>query len=261
MFANASRFVNTDRKESPVMPPTHTMDRPRDVPARAVAQRRTAAALLTVEGLLIFVPLAVLGAAIGWPGSLGDPAATALPRLLENEGAVRAGYAVYLLYSVLFLPVAVWTTRALTGGSQSALARVAVGFAVASVLARTIGISRWLLAMPGLAEAHRDAADPAVRAAVSVQYDVLNDFGGGVGEVLGVSLFAVGWLVCTAVAGLRAGAAPRWLLIAGLPVAAGLALPLAELAGADPGAATSIGTSLLHLWFLAAAVTLVRRPH
>ncbi|MGV9313616.1 DUF4386 domain-containing protein [Streptomyces sp. NPDC003691] len=229
-------------------------------PPGAVTARRITAALLAVEGLLIFVPLLVLGSAIDWPAGLDDPAATALPRLLANEGAARAGYAVYLAYSVLFLPVAIWTTRTLTGGTDSPLSRVAIGFAVASTLARTIGISRWLLPMPALAEAHGNASDPAVREALAVQYQVLNDFGGGIGEVLGVSLFAVGWLLCTVTAALRTGAAPRWLLIAGFPVAAGLALPLAELAGADPGPATSVGTTLLHLWFLAAAVSLARRP-
>ncbi|MFE5854263.1 DUF4386 domain-containing protein [Streptomyces sp. NPDC056500] len=239
---------------------THPRERLSDVPSRDPGPRRAAAALLVVEGLLIFVPMVVLGNAIGWPASLDDPAATALPRLLDEESAVRAGYAVYLAYSVLFLPVAVWTTRVLTGGTDSPLSRVAIGFAVASTLARTIGISRWLLAMPGLAEAHGDASSPAVREAVAVQYQVLNDFGGGIGEVLGVSLFAVGWLVCTMVAARRADTAPRWLLIAGFLAAAGLALPLAEIAGVDVGAATSIGTSLLHLWFLAAAITLLRRP-
>ncbi|MEO3977818.1 DUF4386 family protein [Streptomyces sp. CAU 1734] len=239
---------------------THPPDHSVHAPSGALGARRVAAALLAVEGLLIIVPALVLGSAIGWPASLDDPAAVALPRLLEQEGAVRAGYAVYLVYSVLFLPVAVWTTRALTGGADTALSRVAIGFAIASALARTIGISRWLLAMPGLAEAHAGASDASVREAVAVQYELLNDFGGGIGEVLGVSLFAAGWLLCTSVAALRAGPAHRPLLIAGFPVAAGLALPLVEIAGADAGAATSIGTSLLHLWFLAAAAVLARRP-
>jgi hypothetical protein len=44
----------------------------------------------------------VLGAAINWPDSLGDPASVDLPRLLENEVAVRIGYFSYLSYSVLF---------------------------------------------------------------------------------------------------------------------------------------------------------------
>jgi hypothetical protein len=229
-------------------------------PAATGADRRVAAALLAVQGLLLFVPLTVLGAAIGWPASLDDPAVTALPRLLEQEGAVRFGYLVYLAYSVLFLPVAVWATRALTGGDESPLVRAAIGFAIASTLARCIGILRWLVAMPGLAEAYAAAPEGPQREAIAVQYQVLNDFGGGIGEVLGVSLFAVLWLACTVVAAARTGTAPRWLLAAGAVAAAALALPLVELAGADPGALTAIGTTLLQLWFLTAAVVLLRRP-
>ncbi|MFM8506037.1 MAG: hypothetical protein ACKOBB_13540 [Acidimicrobiaceae bacterium] len=49
------------------------------------------------QGLLLFIPLYVLGAAVNWPASLDDPASIALPRLAENEGAVRFGYFSYLL--------------------------------------------------------------------------------------------------------------------------------------------------------------------
>ena len=130
--------------------------------------RRIAAVLLIIEGLIFFVPLAILATSIGWPASLGDPAAVALPRLAENEGVVRLGYLTYLAFSVLFLPVAVWATRALSGGDDSPLTRVAVGFAVASTLARSIGILRWLTVMPVLAGAYRDAPDDTARAAMAV---------------------------------------------------------------------------------------------
>lgn len=218
------------------------------------------AGLLAIEGLLIFVPLAVLGSAIGWPASLDDPAAVALPRLLENEGAVRFGYLVYLAYSVLFLPVAIWTTRTLTRGDDGPLARAAVGFAIASALARCIGILRWLTAMPQLADTYAAAPDGAPRDALAAVYDALNDFGGGIGEVLGVSLFAVGWLACTVVAARRAHGAPGWLLGGGALAALGLALPLVELVGLDGGPLTSVGSTLLQLWFLAAAVVVARTP-
>lgn len=222
--------------------------------------RRVAASLLAIEGVLLFVPLAILGSAIGWPASLADPAGVALPRLLENEGSVRLGYLVYLAYSVLFLPVAIWTTRTLTRGDDGPLARTAVAFAVASTLARCIGILRWLTAMPALASTFVAAPEGAHRDALAAVYDVLNDFGGGIGELLGVSLFAAGWLACTVVAARRASGAPGWLLVAGGVAAVALALPLVELAGVDPGALTSIGTSLLQLWFLATAVVVARAP-
>ncbi len=228
------------------VPPTHS--------------RRVAAALLAVQGLLMFVPLTVLGSAIGWPASLGDPAAVALPRLLENEGAVRLGYTAYLAYSVLFLPVAIWTTHTLTRGHDGPLARLAMGFAVASTVARCIGILRWLTAMPVLARAHAAAPDDASRSALAADYELLNAFGGGIGELLGVALFAVGWLVTTLVAAWRVGEAPRWLLVSGMVPAAGLALPLVELGGLDAGPLVTVGAASLQLWFLAAAAVLARTP-
>lgn len=221
-----------------------------------LARPRTAATLLAVEGLLIFVPLAVLGAAIGWPASLGDPAAAALPRLLANEGVVRLGYLVYLAYSVLFLPVAIWTTRALARADDP-LVRLAIGFATASALARSIGILRWLTAMPELARIWA-ASPPDARPALAAVYEAVNSFGGGIGEVLGVSLFAAGWLACTVAAAYRASAEPRWLLVAGAVVAAVLAAPLVSLLGVEPGPLTTVATTAAQLWFLAAAVALFR---
>lgn len=221
--------------------------------------RRTTAVLLTVEGLLIFVPLWVLGAAIGWPASLDDPAAIALPQLVEQESAVRFGYLAYLAYSVLFLPVAVWTTRVLTGGADNPLVRAAIGFAIASTLARCIGILRWLVAMPDLAQAYGSAPDEATRQVLAVQYDTLNNFGGGIGEVLGVSLFAALWLLLTLVAAIPA--VPAWLRVSGLGAAALLAVPLLELAGLDIGPLMTVDTTALQLWFLATAVALFRRRY
>lgn len=228
--------------------------------ARPTDHRRVAAVLLLTEGLIFFIPLAILAVSIDWPASLGDPAAVVLPRLLENEAAVRLGYTAYLGYSVLFLPVAVWTTRALTGDDDGPLARAAIGFAIASTLARSIGILRWLTVMPVLAQAYRDAPDDAARAALATQYDLINSYGGGIGELLGVSLFAAGWLGCTVAAARRAGGGPGWLLGGGGVAAIALALVLVELAGMDAATLIPVSTTLLQVWFLAAGATLLRRP-
>ena len=244
---------------APLPPPPPAAPSPRYRPSThdAPGSQRPAAALLLLQALLLFVPLAVLGAAVGWPASLDDPASVALPRLLENEGAVRAGYLVYLAYSVLLLPVAVWTARAFDVDLDTPLAQVALGFAVASMVARCLGIVRWLDAMPVLASDYQSASDDVTRAATAGQYDALNAYGGSIGELLGVSLFAALWLVLLLV-GAR-GRVPRWLATAGFAAAVLLALPLVELAGYDAGPLTTIGTTALQLWFLAAAVFLTGR--
>lgn len=209
------------------------------------------------ESLLIFVPLIVLGAAIGWPASLDDPAEIALPRLLDNEVAVRVGYLTYLAYSVLFLPVAVVAGEWLTAGSSRSTAlRVAVGMAVASAALRAIGIVRWLSTMFPLAERWEEASSDTVRDALAVQFETVNDFGGAIGENLGVSLFAAGWLVATTIA--ARGARPRWILIVTAVVAGLLALPLIELAGVDSGPAVTISSTAINLWLLATGVAMLR---
>lgn len=40
---------------------------------------RTTGALLVVQALLLFVPVAILGSAINWPASLSEPPSVVLP--------------------------------------------------------------------------------------------------------------------------------------------------------------------------------------
>ncbi|MEU4804228.1 DUF4386 family protein [Actinosynnema sp. NPDC023587] len=235
--------MNTDRSA--------TIDRSA-VGGRVDVPRRATALLLLVEGLLLFAPAVVLGAAVGWPASLGEPAATVLPQVAENEVALRFGYVLYLAYSALFLPVALWATATFAPGRQdSRVVRLGLAFAALSTAARCIGIVRWLTTMPDLAHdwqagVHRDA--------IEVQYDALNSFAGGVGELLGVSLFAAGWLLCLA----KVADIPVWLKGFTVLTAAALALPLVELLGVDAGALISVGSGTVQLWFLVAAVHVVR---
>ena len=77
-------------------------------PARRLQARRPPARglglLLIAEALLSFAPVAILGAAIGWPASLDKPAAEQLAAIAANADAVALGYGVYLLYSILVAP-------------------------------------------------------------------------------------------------------------------------------------------------------------
>ncbi len=126
-----------------------------------------------------------------------------------------------------------------------------------SALARAIGILRWLTVMPVLASAHA-AADPATRAQIELVFGAITEYGGGIGEILGVSLFMALSLGTLCVAALRNGGLPRWLASAGVVSAlllAGLALPALRIDVQVPVAAA---VALLSLWMLAAGVWLLR---
>lgn len=217
--------------------------------------------LLVAESLLIFVPLSVLGSAINWPKSLSDPADKVLPLLVENASAVRFGYLVYLVYSILFWAIASLTIRVLSNDDTDSIwLRVANGFGIASSVARCLGIIRWLVAMPALATLYTDPTiSTGTRESIAVVYRALNDYAGSVGEILGVSLFAGLWLAIVSLRILQTRILPRWLGFLGLVSATLLGVQLARLFGVDLGAFISISVSVLQLWFLAMGIVLVTK--
>jgi hypothetical protein len=117
-------------------------------------------------------------------------------------------------------------------------------------MARSIGILRWLTVMPALALAWT-AGDAAVKADLERVFLAVNEFGGGIGELLGVGLFMAIALGTLVVAAWRRGAMPAWLAVLGLVSAAllaGLILPAVGVPVAVPMAAA---VSTLSVWMLA----------
>jgi hypothetical protein len=217
------------------------------------------AALLIADAVLSFVPVVILGAAIGWPASLGKPAAEQLTAIASQPGAVAAGYAVYLIYSILVAPVMIGLAARTFGDLSRPLAATVAAFGALSALARSIGILRWLTVMPVLATAHT-GADPALRTQIEWLFTGLTAYGGGIGEVLGVSVFMAASVGSLSVAAWMRGGMPRWLAGLGIISAlllAGLALPVLRGPDLVPVAAA---VSLLSAWMTAAAVWLLRRP-
>lgn len=220
-------------------------------PARP--RSRALAVLLIADALLSLAPVAILGAAIGWPASLDNPAAQQLAAIAARPGAVALGYGVYLLYSILVAPVMIGLAARVFGGLGHPLAVTVAVFGALSALARCIGILRWLTVMPLLATAHA-SADPALRQQLEWLFTGINEYGGGIGEVLGVSLFMAASVGTLAIGALTRGGMPRWLAALGLVAAAllaALALPVLQGPELVPVAAA---VSLLSAWMLAAGV-------
>jgi Domain of unknown function (DUF4386) len=217
--------------------------------------------LLILESILMFMPIAILGQAINWPQSLNEPAAVVLPLLAQKASEVRLGYLLYLVYSILFWLVALLTVRVVRNSeSESIWLRLATGFGIASMIARCLGIIRWLVAMPALAILYMNpATSTQAREVIAVVYRVLNDYAGAIGEVLGVSLFTALWLVIVSSTILRSNVLPHWIGFLGLFAATLLAVQLAELFGIDLGAFISVSVGFLQLWFLLTGIVILLR--
>lgn len=230
----------------------------------STAPSRGLAALALATGLLAFAPVVILGAAIGWPASLDRPAAEQLAAIAAAPGGVSLGYGLYLLYSLLIAPLMIGLAARLPGGLARPLAFGIAAFATLSTLARAIGVLRWQTVMPELAARHA-RADAATKAQVERLFEALTAYGGGIGEVLGVSLtmaLALGPL-CAAALRRSADAAPvmpRGLAGMGMLAAltlAGLSLPTLGVPLEVP---VAVAVSLLSVWMLALGVWLWRQP-
>ena len=171
----------------------------------ATAPGRGLGLLLIAEALLSFAPLVVLGAAIGWPASLDNPAAQQLAAIATHADAVALGYGLYLLYSVLVAPVMIGLAARACGGLQHPLALTVAAFGALSALARAIGILRWLTVMPALAARACRGRPGHARADRAGSSSALTDYGGGIGEILGVSLFMALSLGLLCLGALRSG--------------------------------------------------------
>jgi Domain of unknown function (DUF4386) len=219
----------------------------------SLAPSRVMGAFLVAEGLLAFAPVAIMAPAFGWPASLGEPAAQQLENIAAHPQAVLWGYGLYLLYSVLVAALGVALAARWGGGWHRPWAAAAAGFMALSALARAIGILRWLTVMPVLAAAH-GAGDATARAHVALVFDAVHAWGGGIGEVLGVSLFMALGLGAWAVAARQAGTAPGALIVSAWAVAALLLSLSLPVFGLNLAAPVAVAVSLLSVWMVAAGV-------
>lgn len=178
--------------------------------------------LVLAQVVLFMIPLIVLGSAIGWPASLRLPAVEALPLIAANGGAVQVGYWGYLVTAVAMVPLAMALRRHFASrGADGLVNDTMAAFGVAAAVLKTLGIVRWLMAMPILAMAHGGTTDPSRRAAVETAYTALNGYAGSVGELLGVQLVSGLWLVLLGTLLARTGRRP--VGVAGVLVGAGFA--------------------------------------
>jgi len=225
----------------------------------AILRRKAArrgAALLAGQFIAMWTAFFILAPAINWPASLGEPPAVILPLIREHSTAVFLGYLAYLIHALLLIPAAAIIPTAL--GMDAVQSRNASLFGALAGFAKSLGISRWLFLMPGLAQAYAaSGATMATQTTISVVYQAFNAYAGGVGEILGVGLFAGVWTVLLSVALFRTGA--RVLGAAGIAAAFLLFSTLGSVLGLESPILLTVSGIVWQLWTMALAISLWRK--
>jgi hypothetical protein len=166
---------------------------------------------------------------------------------------VKIGYFIYFLYSILFFFTGTLLVAELkkTSTNQTSM-RLASLSAGLSSLARVIGILRWLVPFPILAVSYMTTSNTNLRLILETVYTVINNYGGGIGELLGVTIFASIWTALVSWEFITQKTLPSWLGYFGMLAAlASLAL-IGEIFGTT--LSVSISQTLFHVWMLSVGI-------
>lgn len=214
---------------------------PASAGARVQHTGRGAGVLLIAVPVAFMVFFTALQVSFDYPDILRRPAAEVLSRFAVQRGALVPLWYGMLASALLFIPMSV--AVALRCGRSCG---VSIGLATSGVLAglvQSVGLARWVFAVPPLAEKHAAATGEHEKFAVEVVFDTLNSLlGVGIGEHLGY-LFTATWTMM-----LVWIVRPVRPVTAGVGAVAGVAIAAGLLEGAGLEVAATINALGYTLW-------------
>ena len=221
-----------------------------------VTLSKVAGIILILESLVIFVPMIIMGISFNWPENLSKPASYNFSLLIEQATVIKSGYLAYLFYSILFFVAILMVAQVTSNGKNfSAALNLGVGFGALSSLARSLGILRWLTAIPILADIYTKGTLEE-QTISTLFYETLNSYGGAIGELLGVSIFASFALLGVAIGMLQSTHIPKWLAYFGLVSSVVVFLQSLEVFGVEVNSVIMV--SALQFWMLASGIVFLR---
>lgn len=218
-------------------------------PTTDTRDRAVAAVSMTTAAVLATAGFTALGSVFDYPAILKEPTATILALYREHPATVSAWFLVLAVGAGLLAPTGLALGR-LVGGRTG---RRVAGVGVAAAVVQVVGLSRWVLFVPGLSEAAQDPrrADAAVRTVETLH----TWLGEALGETVGYALTATfTLLVVRGLAGL-----PRWVAWFGVAAAALVATGVLVPLGLEVAELTNfVGYVVWSLWLVVLSVVLWR---
>lgn len=215
--------------------------------------RRLAAAALVGASALAIAGFTALGSIFEYPQILQQPTADILTRYRAHQGGVTGWFLALVISAALLAPAGVLLGR-LSGGR---LGRWIAGLGIAAATVQVVGLSRWVLLVPGVSD---DALVPTQTAAAHRTFERLHFWLGTiVGETIGYALTAT--FTVLLVRSVTQRVAPRWMAWAGYAAAALIATGVVIPLGLHVASLSNFaGYVVWCLWLIGMAVVLWRRP-
>jgi hypothetical protein len=223
--------------------------------------RRLAGTLLILVPLAFTVCFTLLQMLFEYPDILRQPTAEVLVKFQAGGAPLVAVWYALTLTPLLFIPLVVLLHRTLAPEAAPTSLWVATTCGILAGLVQALGFLRWPFLVPHLAQAALEpGASEAQRAAATLVFEAFHRYlGMGVGEHLGY-LSTSAWTVLIAAVLLRSDLAPRWLGMAGVVLAVGIAAGLLEPAGwAAAGAINAMSYLAWSAWLMVLGVILLVR--
>ena len=192
-----------------------------------------------------------------YPDILRHPAGEVLTRFAHGGAELHLFWYLMMVAALAFIPAAIALAQYFWK-SQPTVAAFSAGFGILAGLVQALGLMRWVMLVPALAASYvAPDATPAQQEMAVALFDAANRYlGMGVGEHLGY-LFTALWTLTIAV---LVWSRFRWLAVAGIVIAAGVAVGMLEPVGVAGAAdVNSIAFSLWALWAIALGVALLWR--
>ncbi|MET9211932.1 MULTISPECIES: DUF4386 family protein [unclassified Nocardia] len=208
--------------------------------------------LLIAAPLLMNLAFTGLGVSFDYPDVLQLPATEALAKFRAEQTTVVALFTLLAAAACAFAPLAVLVGRL----DDAPTMRWAVRVGIAAAIVQTVGLLRWPLLVPWLAD--RVATEGPGSPAIDTFENANTVLGTVLGETAGYTLTAL-WTVLV-VHALR-DRVPRWFAVLGYLGAAAVATGVLVPLGVEAAGLTNfVGYLLWSGWLLAFAALLIRYP-
>jgi Domain of unknown function (DUF4386) len=210
--------------------------------------------------ITVTAPVIILGANFNFPDILRQPPANAFALFNENQTIIVFGYYIFLLSSLLFIPLTTVLQKVLFQTKSKTALHLFVGFGLATAIFQCIGFVRWIFVMPFLTESYFN--NPESQKTITIIYEMLNRYAGmSIGEHLGFLVMGC-WTICLGLILIKHPKFNKWIGFIGIIIGAWLILSIAEHFG---GAISSIfadlnmiANTLWNFWLIAIAFFIFR---